>query len=121
MNTPESHPAVPDWAREFPGAITVCDRDGITLYMNDRAAATFAAGGGASLVGRSLIDCHPEPARSKLKELLRTAGTNTYTIEKAGVRKLIHQCPWFKEGEFAGLVELSLVIPASMPHFVRKA
>lgn len=111
---------MPDWVRGFPGAVTVCDRAGVVLSMNDRACATFAKDGGASFVGRSLFDCHPEPAAAKLRELLATAGTNSYTIEKAGVRKLIHQAPWFRDGEFAGLVELSIVIPAQMPHFVRK-
>jgi len=26
------------WVQEFPGAITVCDRDGIILEMNDKSA-----------------------------------------------------------------------------------
>jgi len=26
------------WAREFPGAITVCDTQGTIVYMNDRSA-----------------------------------------------------------------------------------
>jgi hypothetical protein len=110
---------VPDWAKEFPGAITVCDRDGITLYMNDRSAATFAGDGGASLLGQSLVVCHPEPSRSRLLELLRTAGTNTYTVEKAGVRKLIHQCPWFRIANTPASWNSRLVLPETMPHHVR--
>ena len=68
------------------------------------------------------MDCHPEPARHKLLHLLETQGTNAYTIEKNGVKKLIYQSPWYKDnGEFGGLVELSLEIPMEMPHFVRAA
>ena len=44
---------------------------------------------------------------------------NAYTIEKRGVRKRIYQAPRFRDGAFQGLVELSLEIPESMPHFVR--
>ena len=31
-----------------------------------------------------------------------------------------YQAPWFHDGVFQGLVELSLEIPESMPHFVRE-
>ena len=40
-------------------------------------------------------------------------------IEKNGVKKIIYQSPWYKEGEYAGFVELSLEIPLEMPHFIR--
>ena len=58
------------WAKEFPGGITVCDAAGIILEMNHRAAAAFAKEGGRELIGGNLLDCHPEPSRSKLRELL---------------------------------------------------
>ncbi len=108
-----------DWVREFPAAVTVCDRAGTILEMNDRSAAAFAVDGGRALVGRNLLDCHPEPARTKLREMLAAGPTNVYTIEKAGVRKLIYQAPWTRGGENAGFVEISLEIPWEMPHFVR--
>jgi transcriptional regulator with PAS, ATPase and Fis domain len=107
------------WVREFPGAVTVCDPQGLILEMNDRSAQVFAADGGRELIGRNLLDCHPEPSRSRLAELLRTRQSNVYTVEKNGVKKLIHQSPWYRAGEFAGMVELSLEIPFEMPHFVR--
>jgi PAS domain S-box-containing protein len=112
------------WTAEFPGAITVCDADGIIVEMNEKAAQGYAADGGKALIGKNLLDCHPEPARTKTKRLLdsrhsRHPAKNVYTIEKNGVKKLIYQSPWYREGEFAGLVELSLEIPFEMPHFVR--
>ncbi len=107
------------WVREFPGAITVCDADGVIVEMNDRARETFARDGGAALIGGNVLDCHPEPSRSQLHGMLQSGQANTYTIEKDGVRKLIHQAPWRLDGRYAGFVELALVIPDSLPHFRR--
>jgi transcriptional regulator with PAS, ATPase and Fis domain len=108
-----------NWIKEFPGAVIVCDTIGIVLEMNDRAAKTFQEDGGYDLIGKSLIDCHPEPSRTKLKELLDSQRINVYTIEKNGIKKLIYQVPWYKDGKYSGLVEMSLEIPFDMPHFVR--
>ncbi len=107
------------WIKEFPAAVTVCDTQGIILEMNDRAASTLEKDGGYALIGKCLLDCHPEQARAKLEALLDRHEKNVYTIEKNGVKKLIYQSPWFRNGEYAGFVELSLEIPFEMPHFVR--
>lgn len=107
------------WVRELKAAITVCDREGVALEMNDRAAETYETDGGRALIGKSLIDCHPERAREIFEELLKTGTLNVYTIEKNGVKKLIYQAPWYAGGEYQGIVELSLPIPFDMPHFVR--
>ena len=107
------------WTTEFPGAVTVCDRDGVITEMNDRSAKTFEADGGRALIGTNLLTCHPEPSRSMVADLLANPRVNAYTVEKRGMRKLIYQAPWFRDGVFQGLVELSLEIPESMPHFVR--
>ena len=109
------------WFDNFAGAITVCDVEGIILYMNERSKKVFEKDGGSDLIGKNDLDCHPEPARGKLKDMLKTQATNCYTIEKKGVKKLIHQTPWYKKtGEYEGFVELSIEIPSEMPHFVRK-
>ena len=107
------------WIREFPAAITVCDSEGIIRAMNDRACATFAEDGGADLIGTNLLGCHPEPARTKVVNLLKSGMANIYTIQKDGIKKLIYQSPWYEDGEYAGFVELSLPLPDEMPHFVR--
>jgi uncharacterized protein YndB with AHSA1/START domain len=108
------------WVAEFPGAVTVCDRLGVIIGMNAKAAASFAGDGGVALIGSNLLDCHPEPSRTLVADLLASPRVNAYTIEKRGVRKVIYQAPWFEAGAFAGLVELSLEVPAAMPHFVRE-
>lgn len=111
---------IPAWIEGFPGAISVCDRDGVILYLNALEIETLAEEGGAALIGTNLLDCHPEPARSKLVELMEKQQQNVYTIEKKGKKKLIYQTPWYEDGKYAGFVELSLVIPFEMPHFIRK-
>jgi predicted RNA methylase len=54
-----------------------------------------------------------------VRKMMEDASTNVYTIEKAGVKKLIYQAPWMEGGECKGLVEISIPIPFEMPHFVR--
>jgi transcriptional regulator with PAS, ATPase and Fis domain len=108
-----------NWIKEFPGAVTVCDSQGIIIEMNDKAAKSFQEDGGYELIGKNLLECHPEPSRTKLKELLETQTKNVYTIEKNGIKKLIYQVPWFTDGKYWGFVELSLEVPFEMPHFVR--
>ncbi len=108
-----------EWVEEFPGAVTVCDREGVILAMNDRSAASFGKEGGRELIGRNLIDCHPEPAKSKVRGMLASGKHNAYTIEKNGVWKLIYQAPWYEKGEYRGFVEFALEIPETLPHFIR--
>jgi hypothetical protein len=54
-----------------------------------------------------------------LKKMLAEPMPNSYTIEKNGIRKMIHQTPWMEDGEFRGVVEISFEIPLDMPHFKR--
>ena len=104
---------------ECPASITVCDRAGIIVAMNQKAHEVFLKDGGRALIGTSLYDCHPGPARSKLREIMAAQRINVYTIEKNGVKKMIYQCPWREQGKFAGLVEISMEIPFELPHFIR--
>ncbi len=108
-----------DWVKELPIAITVIDTDGVILEMNDKSAATFQAEGGRGLLGTDSLVCHPEPSRTKLQQLLHAPKANLYTIEKGGIKKLICQIPWRRDGNFAGIVELSIELPADLTHFVR--
>ena len=108
---------IPDWVKEMNCAVTVCNKNGVILYMNDRAKETFASHG--DLIGKSLIPCHNERSRAIIANLLATGGSNAYTIQKNGLKKMIYQCAWKDNGEVAGLVEISMVIPEDMPHYVR--
>jgi len=108
---------IPDWAKEMNCAVTVCDCEGVILYMNDKAKETFASHG--DLVGKNLMSCHNDRSKKIIRQLLETCGSNAYTIEKNGLRKMIYQTAWKQDGKVAGLVEISMVIPSDMPHYVR--
>lgn len=107
------------WLEELGAAVTVTTASGTIVALNEAARRSFAAEGGAALLGSNVFDCHPEPARTRTLELFAERKPNHYTIEKAGITKIIHQLPWFADGEFAGFVEISVPIPAHLPHFQR--
>jgi transcriptional regulator with PAS, ATPase and Fis domain len=107
------------WVKEFPAAVTVTAAEGTIVEMNDRSLKAFEGDGGAALLGSSVFDCHPEPARSKTVGLYEHKAPNHYTIRKKGQKKIIHQIPWYEGGAFAGFVEISIPIPDELPHFER--
>ena len=109
---------IQDWAEQTGCAITVCDREGKVIYMNERSRLTFDKDG-ETMLGKNMFPCHSEASRAKISKMLSDGSVNCYTISKAGQKKMIFQSPWFKEGEIAGLVELSLPIPEQMPHYNR--
>jgi transcriptional regulator with PAS, ATPase and Fis domain len=106
---------------ELDANVIVCDTTGVIIYMNKTAIRNYDKDGGDKLIGQNLLDCHPEPARSKCVELLETQTSNVYTIEKRGIKKMIIQKPWFENGVFGGLIEIGLQIPFTMEHFVRQS
>jgi len=58
-----------DWTWEIPAAVTVTDAKGVILAMNKAAREVFKTDGGAALIGTNVLDCHPEPGRTKTAEL----------------------------------------------------
>ena len=106
-----------EWAKEMKCAVTVCDTEGVVLYMNDKACKTFASHG--NMIGKCMFECHSQRSLDKIHEMLTQGTCNCYTIQKGEVKKMIYQTPWFENGKVAGLVELSMEIPEEMPHFVR--
>ncbi len=107
------------WVKEFYSAVTICDSEGKIIYMNDKAALMFSKDGGYNLIGTSLFDCHSEQSNEIIKSLMIENKSNSYTIEKNGIKKLIHQSPWYEDGKLKGLVEISIEIPFEMPHHKR--
>lgn len=108
---------IPEWAEGIGCAVTICDADCKILFMNEKSRETFARHG--DIIGHNLLDYHPERARKMIRHMLDTGETNCYTIDKNGLKKIIYQTPWRKEGKIAGLVEFSIVIPEGAPHYVR--
>lgn len=96
-------------------SITISDTEGNILYMNDKSTSVFG-----DMVGQNMIGCHNPHSQEIIHKLIAEAGTNAYTIDKRGVKKLIYQTPWYNETrEVGGLVEFSIIIPDDMPHYVR--
>lgn len=108
------------WYKELEIAITVCDTEGVILYMNDQSIKTFEKDGGKELIGKNLFDCHPGESAVKLEKLLEGKKENIYTIEKNGIKKMILQTPWFDKSVYKGFIEFSFILPENIPHYIRK-
>ena len=108
-----------NYFHELDANVIACDTTGIIVYMTKTAIRNYTKDGGENLIGQNLLDCHPEPARSKCVELLEQQTSNIYTIEKKDIKKIIVQKPWYEDGVFGGLLEISIQLPAEMSHFVR--
>ena len=98
-------------------AITVSDKEGNVIYMND---SSIEVNGDAR--GRNLQGCHNERSWQIIQHLLADKATNAYTISKKGKRKLIYQTPWYEDDAkqvVGGLVEFSIILPEVLPHYDR--
>lgn len=98
-------------------AVTVCDAEATIVYMNRKSRETYKKHG--NLIGKNLMDCHGERSRGIICRLLDEGGANAYTIEKDGQRKMIYQTAFSEDGKVGGLVEISMVIPDELPHYIR--
>ena len=109
-----------DWVEEFPAAVTVCDADGNILMMNQKERRQFNLAEGETLAGRNLADCHSKSSNRKIKRLMRRQQMTVYTVEEYSKRELIIQGPWYQNGKFSGLVEISIDLAGEILHVVRK-
>ncbi|HBC92938.1 MAG TPA: diguanylate cyclase [Pelotomaculum sp.] len=108
-----------NWVKDAGVAITICDPEGIILDMNEKSCQIFAKDGGKLLIGTNLLECHPEGARKKLAAMLKDQTVNCYTTEKNGVKKLVYQTPWYRDGQYMGFVEMLIEIPFEIPNYLR--
>ncbi len=94
-------------------AVTIADQDFQIRFMNDRAAAIYAEGGGAELIGKNLLDCHH---RDEHKSMIRAAyaryragdltPTRYHAQKEGGTPESIVHIPLMVEGQFRGIAEL---------------
>ncbi len=96
---------------ELPGSVTICDKDGVIVSLNEQAVKQYRAQGGLELIGRSVFDCHPEPARTKVRELMAAQRQNLYFSGKEGQRKIVFQSPWYLGEEYAGFLDITIDLP----------
>lgn len=97
-------------------AATVCDKEGIVLYQNNRAIARDG-----DVVGKNLYNCHGPKSAEKIRHMMESGKSNTYEFIHHGKRYFIHHTPWFEEpgGEVSGLIELEIPVPDNYPMFNR--
>ena len=105
------------WMEAIGCAVTISDLEGRIIYMNQRARATYKAHG--DLIGKNMMPCHSAASQALILRMLETGETHTYTVKKGGIRKLIFQSPWKKDGVIAGMVELSIPLPENIAHYDR--
>ena len=104
-----------EWAKEVNFAITVTDINDNIIYMNNKSNATFSN----IKIGDNLAKCHNQNSNEIINNIKKENITNTYTIQKDGIKKIIHQTPWYSNGVVSGIVELSIVLPDNMSHHNR--
>ena len=71
-----------NYFKEINVAVTVCDKEGKIVDMNDKSRKTFLKPGREELIGKNVLDCHPEPAHSLLADMLQNP--RTYDREERG-------------------------------------
>ena len=104
-----------NWAEDTNCAITACDTEGVVILMNKQSIHV-----NGDMRGKNMLPCHNERSRGIIDRLIKEGGTNAYTIDKKGVRKMIYQTAWrHEDGTVGGLLEISMPIPAEMPHYIR--
>jgi hypothetical protein len=91
----------------------------VIVSINQYANKQFLKNGGRDLLGANLLDYHPEPSRSQLTLMLMAPTISTYTVEKSGIKRIIHQTPNFTKGVIRRVIEISFDIPNEIPHFNR--
>lgn len=107
------------WAEEMEVQVTVCDLNGIIVYMNQASKLGFMKYGGADLIGKSLLNCHNSKSQAKIKEMLELPHVNSYLIDKDNEKRMIHQFPWIEFGENKGIIELSFLLPSTFEEKIR--
>lgn len=99
------------WSEGMDVRVTVCDLDGVIVYMNDAAVLSFHKFGGADLIGKSLFDCHQLATQTRIKEMLQYPQVNVYALTKSHKKQIIRQFPWVEDGKTKGIIELSFNLP----------
>lgn len=103
-----------DFFKDVNVSITVSDTEGNVVYQNESSVNV-----NGDVRGKNMMGCHNERSQAIIHHLLDAAATNVYTISKKGKKKLIYQTPWYENDEVKGLVEFSIILPETMPHYDR--
>jgi len=108
------------WFDNLPVEVVVCDAQGVLIAMNEQASLGCAKYGGKSLIGRHIAEFHPERAQPKIAALLADPRPDTRITERRGRPLLIHQSPWFVDGEYRGFMTIKMLLPDDIPPTLRR-
>lgn len=50
--------------------VVICDLEHTIVYMNPAACSRYSYAGGASMVGRSIMDCHSPATQQRMRDIL---------------------------------------------------
>ena len=75
-------------------AVVICDLENEIIYMNPAAIGRYEKRGGASLIGKSLLDCHnPKSSEMIKKTVMWFAKDKENNIVYTSItRKIIRTC-----------------------------
>jgi len=107
-----------NWAAEMDVRVTVCDLQGVIVYMNQSAVLSFKKYG-ENLIGKSIYDCHNPVSCEKIRAMNQTPSVNCYTIQKGEEKRMIRHFPWIEDGEHKGVIEFSFPVPVEMLNKIR--
>lgn len=103
-----------NWADDTNCAVTVCDTEGVVIYQNKQSISV-----NGEYCGKSMLPCHNERSKGIIARILEKA-TRMPTPSRKRDPQMIYQTAWRREdGTVGGIIELSMPIPAEMPHYVR--
>lgn len=91
-------------------AVVICNLEHEIIYMNPVAVLRYDRWGGAALVGRSLLDCHNQESKEKIKKVvdwfMADASHNmVYTFHNEKENKDVYMVALREEGKLIGYYE----------------
>jgi transcriptional regulator with PAS, ATPase and Fis domain len=109
-----------NWIQAMTEAAIVCDKEGIILEINDKALV-FNNREREDLIGTNVVDCHQENNHPKVRQLLQAGKHDMHIIHTNDTQFISYFSPWQKDGEYAGLIEFILEMPAHKLHLLHEA
>jgi hypothetical protein len=105
-----------DLLRGLKGEIVISDENIDIVYMNDAAIQNHEKRGGAELIGKSLLDCHNDESRRKIKEMYQAFAdgdlrTTQIRVERGGIARRSLMMPIMQDGRVKGCMELIVEEP----------
>jgi sensor histidine kinase regulating citrate/malate metabolism len=105
----------PEWFRDIDAGIVVCDAAGVILSMNESAVRMFRKSGGRDLIGRNILECHPDRTIKQVEELLEKKESYCYMVDIKGSRSMLFLNPWYENEVYGGFVEFIFSLPGDVP------